>query len=60
MENIYLKVRKDICPNCKEEREIIVQGVYNRKGKEFPKFIIGFKCSNCKEIKKVEILQTIN
>ena len=51
----YLKIQKDICPKCKEEREIVVYGNCSRKGKEFPEGIKGFKCSNCKEIKKVEI-----
>lgn len=49
----YLKVQKDTCPKCNEEREIVVHGDCNRKGTmEYPKGIVGYKCFNCEDYQK--------
>jgi len=49
----YLKVQKDACPKCNQEREIIVHGNCNRKGTiEYPKGIVGYKCFNCGDFLK--------
>ena len=53
MGKVYLKVQRHICPKCKQEREIVVHGDCNRKGTvEYPKGIVGHKCSNCGDYKE--------
>ena len=50
----YLKVKKDICPKCNKEREIVVYGECNKRGTfEIVKGIAGYKCSNCGDIKLI-------
>lgn len=53
---MYLKVKRDFCPKCGGEREIVEQGICHRKGRiEIPQGIIGWQCHNCGDCQKVGI-----
>ena len=47
---VYLKVRWQTCPSCKEVREVVVKGISNNRGKEQfdTEIIVGSRCDNCK------------
>ena len=58
MTKVYLKVKKDICPECGGLREIVVEGFSYRKGRvERPYRIAGFKCGRCSYSKPAELLR---
>lgn len=57
---MYLKVKRDLCPKCGAGREIIVQGMFETKGKwEQSQAVIGWKC-RCGSSQPAELKQGLD